>query len=130
MVVDAPCSATGVGRKRPDVLQYTPREGLLETQKNVAKNCIQLMKKKGGGVVVYSVCSLLKEEGEDVVDYLLANLTGVTLDPVLVGTVGWEFDDAIDSRGCVRVLPGVQGGVEGEWWGDGFFVARLIIEPE
>jgi 16S rRNA (cytosine967-C5)-methyltransferase len=72
-----------------------------------------------GGTLVYSVCSLERQEGEEVVSALLRARRDFRLDPIRDEELpaGLTAND-----GVVRILPGWladQGGA------DGFFIARL-----
>jgi 16S rRNA (cytosine967-C5)-methyltransferase len=120
ILLDAPCSATGIFRRHPDVLhRVRPRAvaALAEGQKAMLGRAADWL--KPGGSLVYSVCSLEPEEGEQVADWFLAARPDYALDPVQPG----ELPPAIPlSGGRVRVLPGV---FEAEGGADGFFVARF-----
>jgi 16S rRNA (cytosine967-C5)-methyltransferase len=70
-----------------------------------------------GGAIVYSVCSIAPEEGENVVDEFLASHNDFEIDRGLSGRD--EFKDVIDARGFMKTRPDL-GGL------DGFFAARLI----
>jgi 16S rRNA (cytosine967-C5)-methyltransferase len=116
ILLDAPCSATGIFRRHPEVLhRLRPRTilELAEGQKAMLARAADWL--KPGGTLVYSVCSLEPEEGEEVA----AAVSGLALEPVRPG----ELPDAVQIRdGFVRTLPGTwleEGGT------DGFFVARF-----
>ncbi|HET8749903.1 MAG TPA: methyltransferase domain-containing protein [Sphingomicrobium sp.] len=93
ILLDAPCSATGTFRRHPEVL-YRARP------KIIAENAIlqsQLLARavewlKPGGALVYSVCSLEPQEGEEVIEQFLASCPTFKLDEIeaspLVGEVG------------------------------------------
>lgn len=71
ILVDAPCSATGVINKNPEIKLFRTKkdvEDLVEIQRRILENCEKYLKK--GGILVYSTCSLLKEENEENVDYI------------------------------------------------------------
>lgn len=71
ILVDAPCSATGVINKNPEIKLFRTKkdvEYLVETQRKILENCEKYLKK--GGILVYSTCSLLKEENENNVDFI------------------------------------------------------------
>ena len=75
VLVDVPCSNTGVIRRKPDVRWRFSLPRLLalaETQRRLLTHASALV--KPGGRVVYSTCSLEREENEDLVaSWLRAN---------------------------------------------------------
>jgi 16S rRNA (cytosine967-C5)-methyltransferase len=78
ILVDAPCSATGVIRRHPDIklLRRAADIGALaHTQRRIVEQCLQLL--KPGGCLLYSTCSVLPEENERVIEGLLAALPAV-----------------------------------------------------
>lgn len=71
ILVDAPCSATGVINKNPEIKLFRTKkdvEDLVGIQRRILENCEKYLKK--GGILVYSTCSLLKEENEENVNYI------------------------------------------------------------
>jgi 16S rRNA (cytosine967-C5)-methyltransferase len=68
VLLDAPCSGLGVMRRKPD-MKYTKTEQdimqLSSIQKNLLKSVSSLVKK--GGILVYSTCTVDKEENENTV---------------------------------------------------------------
>jgi 16S rRNA (cytosine967-C5)-methyltransferase len=68
ILVDAPCSNTGVMRRRVDLRwRLTPKDfsRMRETQLRILRAIIPLL--KTGGVLVYSTCSIEPEENEEIV---------------------------------------------------------------
>jgi 16S rRNA (cytosine967-C5)-methyltransferase len=125
VLLDVPCTATGTGSKRPDVLRRDSNiTELLNIQQELAQHIAESMLTVGG-ILVYATCSLLKREGEGQVSTLLSRTDGA----VVLQTVPFQkgeipgFDEAIDSNGWIRVLPGALSGRLSQV--DGFFVARL-----
>eukprot|EP00554_Chaetoceros_debilis_P002132 CAMPEP_0194087544 /NCGR_PEP_ID=MMETSP0149-20130528/25528_1 /TAXON_ID=122233 /ORGANISM="Chaetoceros debilis, Strain MM31A-1" /LENGTH=440 /DNA_ID=CAMNT_0038770927 /DNA_START=406 /DNA_END=1728 /DNA_ORIENTATION=+ len=117
ILVDVPCSATGTGNRRPDVLQKDEDLGnLLDTQEKLAHHCAENVLEPGA-VMVYATCSLLPKESEDQIKRLLQK-GHVEISPFLPGEIP-GFDDAIDENGFLRVLPGVLDGDLKQC--DGFF---------
>ena len=118
ILLDAPCSATGIFRRHPDVLhRVRPRAiaELAEIQTRLLARAASWL--KPGGRLVYSVCSLEREEGEAVADAFASE--DVEPDPVRPEELG-GFVPINDGR--VRILPGFlieEGGA------DGFFIARF-----
>ncbi len=74
VICDVPCSGIGSIGKRPEI-RYKPIEdinGLIDTQKNILSSSVKYLKKEG--VLVYSVCSVNKNEGEYLIrDFLEEN---------------------------------------------------------
>ncbi len=72
ILLDAPCSSLGVIRKNPDI-KYKHTEAALLHFKNKQLKMINAVSKflRKGGILVYSVCSTEKEEGEDVIKEFL-----------------------------------------------------------
>jgi 16S rRNA (cytosine967-C5)-methyltransferase len=125
VLADVPCSATGVGSRRPDVLRKSPDilDQLLTIQRELAAHAADEILEPGG-IMVYATCSLLKQESEDQVNWLLSRSEGADMEtvPIIPGEIP-GFDDAIDENGWLRVIPGVLPGSLASC--DGFFVARL-----
>ncbi|MEA3030869.1 MAG: rRNA (cytosine967-C5)-methyltransferase [Sphingomonadales bacterium] len=105
VLLDAPCSATGIFRRHPDVLHRArPRaiRELAEAQKAMLLRAAEWL--KPGGSLVYSVCSLEPEEGEDVAKHFLSA----------------RGDYALEEQ--QRILPGAY---EAQGGADSFFIARF-----
>ncbi|OAB62547.1 hypothetical protein AY599_01815 [Leptolyngbya valderiana BDU 20041] len=65
ILIDAPCSATGVIRRHPDIRwlrKASDLEALVETQRSLLEALWPLL--APGGILVYSTCSVLKAENE------------------------------------------------------------------
>lgn len=123
ILLDVPCSATGTGMRRPDVLRRDSDLGNLPQVQEVLLNHCADNLLKVGGVLVFATCSLLKRESEDQVHKLLERTAGVMETvPFEPGEIG-GFDGAVDENGWIRVLPGVLNEPLNSV--DGFFVARL-----
>jgi 16S rRNA (cytosine967-C5)-methyltransferase len=120
ILLDAPCSASGVFRRHPDVLYLKGDRDLaplLAVQAALIDRAVEWL--APGGRLVFSTCSLERAEGEAQVAAALARHPGLRLDPVTADELPPGFAP-ID--GAVRVLPGTlatAGGV------DGFYIARL-----
>jgi 16S rRNA (cytosine967-C5)-methyltransferase len=122
ILLDAPCSATGIFRRHPDVLHRVRPSAiaaLAEGQAAMLRRAADWL--KPGGTLVYSVCSLEPYEGEDVARAFLAERNDFRVDPPRPG----ELPDPIDAEpdGWLRLRPGLfeeAGGI------DSFFVVRLV----
>jgi 16S rRNA (cytosine967-C5)-methyltransferase len=120
ILLDAPCSATGTFRRHPEVL-YRARPPIIAESAHLQEQLLDRSADwlKPGGTLVYSVCSLEPEEGEQVVAAFLDRHPGFRLDaatdlPAFVTP---------SPQGWVRILPGL---LEAEGGLDGFFMARLV----
>jgi len=120
ILLDAPCSATGTFRRHPEVLYRASPRIVAENadlQLQLLGTAAQWLKK--GGTLVYSVCSLEPQEGEEVVAGFLEQRDDFTLEePVDLP----DFARPSEGR-LVRILPNL---LEAEGGLDGFFIARLV----
>lgn len=117
ILLDAPCSATGIFRRHPDVLhRVRPRviAEMAELQRAMLHRAAGWL--KPGGTLVFATCSLERDEGEG----HLTHTDGLAIDPIQAG----ELPDGIVPHrdGYVRTLPSmlVDAGAL-----DGFFIARF-----
>ena len=72
ILLDAPCSATGVIRRHPDIkLLRKPKDikNLVSLQAQILANLWQML--KPGGVLLYATCSILKAENEEQITQFL-----------------------------------------------------------
>jgi 16S rRNA (cytosine967-C5)-methyltransferase len=119
ILLDAPCSSTGVIRRHPDIrLLRRPGDipGFAATQRRLLERCLALL--RPGGRLLYSTCSLLAQENDAVVEAVLAvnPRARVTGAGTLGGTPPW-----IAGRFGVQLLPG------DEALTDGFYYACLTV---
>ena len=114
VVADVPCSGLGIIRKKPDIRYKDPdtMQSLPKLQLEILKNQSRYV--KPGGVLLYSTCTLLKRENEDVVERFLMVNKDFCLCPTHI---------AGDDKGCVTFLPH-------KTMTDGFFVAKLMRKTE
>jgi len=116
VLVDAPCSGTGVISKNPDVARmWNAKTGkrFSVDQKKLLKRALEV-----GKEVVYSTCSLEKEENEDVVEWALNNFD-VKLGEVKINVKRGEIlSDNKELKNCLRVWPSEKN--------VGFFVAKFL----
>jgi 16S rRNA (cytosine967-C5)-methyltransferase len=121
VLLDAPCSATGIFRRHPDVLhRVSPAliEEAAELQAKLLARAADWV--RPGGTLVYATCSLEPAEGEARIERFLAGRTDFAIDPVRDGELPEGMSPA--AQGWLRTLPGT---IEAEGGCDGFFIARL-----
>ncbi|RTP99435.1 16S rRNA (cytosine(1407)-C(5))-methyltransferase RsmF [Enterobacter sp. WCHEn045836] len=118
ILLDAPCSGEGVVRKDPDALKNWSVESNLDiaaTQRELIDSALHAL--RPGGTLVYSTCTLNRDENEDVCLWLQAQYPDAVeflpLDDLFASA-----KDAITPEGFLHVFPQI-------YDCEGFFVARL-----
>lgn len=118
ILLDAPCSGEGVVRKDPDALKNWSVESnnaIAQTQRELLESAFHAL--KPGGTLVYSTCTLNREENEDVLAWLLAEYPqAVEVTPL--NALFPEAEKALTAEGYLHVFPQI-------YDCEGFFVARL-----
>lgn len=113
ILLDAPCSATGVIRRHPEIKWLRTPQQVTEAvalQARLLDGLWPLL--APGGMLLYATCSVLKDENSRQIRKFLSRQPDARLNPP---DVRWGHDE-----GCGRqILPGEQGM-------DGFFYARLL----
>lgn len=117
ILLDAPCTASGIVRRHPDVRWLRRAEdarALARTQAELLAALWPLL--KPGGRLLYATCSLFKAEGQQQIDAFLQRLGAaqVRLDPASPGHL-LPLADNSGGTGCAPV-PALE---------DGFFYALL-----
>ena len=126
VLVDAPCSSTGTIRRHPDVPWLKSEADvsvLTSLQQRLLDRAVGLL--KPGATLVYCVCSLEPEEGENQITALLARDPRVARKPITPQDV---FDRAefVTPAGDLRTLPLHLVDPDPRWGGlDGFYATRL-----
>jgi len=112
ILIDAPCSATGIIRRHPDIkLLRKPKDinALIALQKEILGNLWTLL--KPGGILVYSTCSILKSENEEQISSFFDSHKDATEEKI-------KLDWGIDACFGMQKLPTKHF--------DGFYYARII----
>ncbi|MCC5794703.1 MAG: 16S rRNA (cytosine(967)-C(5))-methyltransferase RsmB [Chromatiales bacterium] len=122
ILVDAPCSGTGVIRRHPDI-RYLRRPGDIEP---MARRQVELLGAlwpllREGGQLLYATCSVLRAEGDAVVAGFLAATPGACERPL-----------PPPAAGALRHLPGIPGAwcLPDDRDTDGFYYALIGRMPE
>jgi 16S rRNA (cytosine967-C5)-methyltransferase len=122
ILLDAPCTATGIFRRHPDVLHRVRPAAIAELAGMQAAMLLRAADwVRPGGTLVYSVCSLEPEEGEVVLRDFLAARADFQLAPITPDELAPGMVPA--AEGWLRLLPGL---FEGQGGADSFFIARLV----
>lgn len=117
VLADVPCSGYGVIGRKPDIKYRTSdskQEDLVLLQRKILDRASQYV--KAGGTLVYSTCTIAREENQGNVAWFLENypFEPESLDPYLPGELCCEST----KQGYLQLLPGVHKT-------DGFFIARF-----
>ncbi|MCS5709810.1 16S rRNA (cytosine(967)-C(5))-methyltransferase RsmB [Candidatus Berkiella aquae] len=113
ILLDAPCSATGVIRRHPDIKLHRQESDLKQLTKLQADLLSQLWPLlKPGGILLYATCSTLAAENEEQISQFLATQQDAAVLPI---EASWGITQAAGRQ----ILPGQDGM-------DGFYYARLI----
>ncbi|MFI4869384.1 MAG: 16S rRNA (cytosine(967)-C(5))-methyltransferase RsmB [Steroidobacterales bacterium] len=124
ILVDAPCSATGVIRRHPDIkLLRRPDDvgALAPTQRRILEQCLRLL--RPGGRLLYSTCSVLPAENERIVEAVLAAMPRArALPPPYSVPDGVSLPAELIERSTgMQLLPGNAA------QSDGFYYACLTV---
>lgn len=126
ILLDAPCSGEGVVRKDPEALKnWSPESNqqIAATQRELIDSAFHAL--QPGGTLVYSTCTLNREENEDVVQWLLARYPQA-VETLPLGSLFPQASEALTAEGFLHVFPQI-------YDCEGFFVARLrkiaAVEP-
>ena len=113
VIADVPCSGLGIIRKKPDIRYKNLEEinDLPALQLAILENQAAYVKK--GGVLLYSTCTVLKAENEDVVAAFLSKHDDFYTEPLDLPAVFPK-----NETGMLTLIPG-------EYDTDGFFICRL-----
>ena len=113
VIVDVPCSGYGIIRKKPDIRYKDPismkelptlQGAILRTQAGYVKP---------GGVLLYSTCTLVRQENEGVVEAFLKENPNFVLEPLPLPDVF-----PVNTSGMLALVPG-------QYDTDGFFICRM-----
>ncbi|HGY1226758.1 TPA: 16S rRNA (cytosine(1407)-C(5))-methyltransferase RsmF [Citrobacter farmeri] len=118
ILLDAPCSGEGVVRKDPDALKNWSIESNLEiaaTQRELIESAFHAL--RPGGTLVYSTCTLNREENESVVAWLKETWPEA-VEFLPLNDLFPEAAQALTAEGFLHVFPQI-------YDCEGFFVARL-----
>tara|TARA_Y100001935_G_scaffold230008_1_gene210053 strand:- start:6116 stop:6664 length:549 start_codon:yes stop_codon:yes gene_type:complete len=112
ILIDAPCSASGVVRRHPDIkIRRKPEElfDLCNLQLKILEESWTMLSKKG--ILVYVTCSIFQEENDLIIEKFLTNKKEACLKKI-------KMTGGIAANYGYQILPGLQNM-------DGFYFCRL-----
>jgi len=118
ILLDVPCLGIGVLKRKPDIKWQKNKEDMQEIiklQKNILDVCSKYLKK--GGEIVYSTCSILKEENDDIIDKFLEKNTNFKIEK-------YDFDDKNYFEKFIKNNKYIQ--VYQNEKTDGFFICKMV----
>ncbi|WP_114764473.1 16S rRNA (cytosine(1407)-C(5))-methyltransferase RsmF [Vibrio rhodolitus] len=118
VLIDAPCSGEGTLRKDADAMKNWSKESVIsiaETQKDLIESAFHAL--KPGGVMVYSTCTLSREENQEVCLHLKETF-GELVEFDNLTHLFPQAEKAITEEGFLHIFPQV-------YDCEGFFVARI-----
>lgn len=114
ILVDAPCSGLGLMRRKPEI-RYTKNKSDLKQlqgiQLDILDHVSRLLEKNGE--LVYSTCTISKEEDEQVVERFLRDHPQFELKP-------YRLEKIDVPTGMLKIMPN-------DYGSDGFFIAKFKI---
>ncbi|NLK43422.1 MAG: 16S rRNA (cytosine(967)-C(5))-methyltransferase RsmB [Tissierellia bacterium] len=121
VLVDAPCSGFGLIRRKPEI-KWNRKEGdieeLVEIQRSILNNAKEYL--KVGGFLVYSTCTIEKEENINMINGFLKENENFRLVNIQNLVKGLENEVSL-KQGFIQLYPHIHKV-------DGFFIAKMIKE--
>lgn len=117
ILLDVPCLGIGVIKRKPDIKWQRKPEDVIEItkiQEKILENCSKYL--KNNGEIVYSTCSILKEENEDVINKFLQKNKEFTIQK-FYEKENEMINENIDKSGFINISTNKNN--------DGFFICKL-----
>ena len=126
ILLDPPCTATGTIGKNPDLQFFDPLEKLdelIKVQQKMLERCSRWL--TDNGFLIYSVCSLLKEEGENQINkFLTNNKRFISANLIKQDQLKQDGLEIQKDRG-IRIMPFYEENIGGT---EGFYIAYLQVK--
>jgi len=107
IIIDAPCSGSGLFRKDPNATTEWSEENVLfcsHRQQRILTDVYTTLKKNG--IIIYSTCSYSKEEDEEIVDWMMNQFAVDSLQLVVPSEWGIvEVETKMQKAYCYRFFP-------------------------
>lgn len=118
ILLDVPCLGLGVLKRKPDIKWQREEKDIKEIsniQLKILEHCSNFL--RSGGELLYSTCSILKEENEDVIKNFLSKNENFEIKKIK--KLKWDFfNKYIKEQGYMQVFPNEKT--------DGFFICKMI----
>lgn len=115
-LVDAPCSGLGLLRRKPDI-RWNKSEDDIKNLSNIQLNILEIASKylKKDGILIYSTCTVSKDENINLINTFLKNNKNYKLEKMDNLNIN---DNSTLEKGYIELFPNIHGT-------DGFFIAKL-----
>ena len=111
ILLDVPCLGIGVIRRKPDIKWQRKKEiisSIKKEQLKILENCSKYL--KNNGYILYSTCSILKEENEEIIKEFIKQNSNFKI-------TSKNIDSIKSENGFIKLYPNAQN--------DGFFICLL-----
>ena len=115
VLIDVPCSGLGIIRKKPEIKWNKTRQQLKDLvfiQREIMENAWEYLKPEG--TLIYSTCTLNKEENEENIQWFLSKYKNAEIEKVFIGK---NNNFLYSKEGCLTILPNESM--------DGFFITKI-----
>ena len=115
ILLDVPCSGIGIIRKKPEIKWNKTRADLrqiIPIQRDIMENAWMYL--RDGGIMIYSTCTLNKEENEENIEWFLNKHKDCSIKKIFIGK---QNNLVYNRNGSLTIMPNEIM--------DGFFVAKL-----
>ena len=114
ILLDVPCSGSGVLKRKPDIKWKRKKEDiqeLVQIQKTILETCSRYLKEKGE--LIYATCSIFDEENQKVIEEFLQKNSNFKQVKMNIQ----KYENYIDEKGNIQLYQGIEN--------DGFFISKL-----
>lgn len=121
ILLDAPCSGLGLLRRKPEIKRNRKEEDiqeLVDIQYRMLNNAKEYL--KDGGILIYSTCTIEKDENNNLVNRFLMENQNFKLVSIEEKVSNKDNMETLD-QGYVQLFPHIHGT-------DGFYIAKMIKE--
>lgn len=118
ILLDVPCLGIGVLKRKPDIKWKRNKEdikNIIEIQEKILQNCSNYL--KIGGEIVYSTCSILSDENENIIKKFINENENFELKKIVLNESEKYFEKFIKKEGYLQVYQNENT--------DGFFIAKI-----
>lgn len=119
ILLDVPCLGIGVLKRKPDIRWKRKKEDIQEItkiQQQILQNCSKYLKK--GGKLVYSTCSIINDENENIINKFLEKNKEFKIQKIKLNKKYKFFEKYIQTDGSLKVYQNQNT--------DGFFISLIV----